>query len=147
MNLVTKSGSSKILKQVRKKLVFWVTIVGRHPCQNQRYFKSIPPCDGEGCGKDLMIFVNPKLICNKRVLLRKMVLADHILRTAIQFRTPQRGSEWSDSGLGGMLRKKFAEIILSRMAGKENKCGFLGDGIEIDAAGDEIELGKNSLCV
>jgi hypothetical protein len=47
-----------------------------------------------------------------------------------------------------MLRQEFDEVMLRTLAGKENERIFLGDGVEIDTATNEIELGeKLAVCI
>ena len=47
-----------------------------------------------------------------------------------------------------MLRQEFDEVMLRTLAGKENERIFLGDGVEIDTATNEIVLGeKLAVCI
>ena len=77
-----------------------------------------------------------------------MIFADRVLRTLIQFRSPQRGRESSHSSLGGMPGKEFHEVMLRGFAGEENERIILSDGVEMHTPLNEIQLGeKLTVCI
>jgi hypothetical protein len=77
-----------------------------------------------------------------------MIFTERILRPVVKFAVHKEEVNRATLALSEMLRQEFDEVMLRTLAGKENERIFLGDGVEIDTATNEIELGeKLAVCI